>query len=98
MRTKANKTADEKEIYLLKRRSGDSKIRVEEKKSTRRDVHTNLWREGSNIIEESETENSVSMQGTRLREKATIRYENALDDSMLYSEKQTHDLSKRLLR
>ena len=29
-------------------------------------VYTLLWREGSNIIEKSETESSVSMQGRRL--------------------------------
>ena len=83
---------------MSKGRSGEYKDRVEEKKSTRRNVYTILWREDSNKIEKSETGSSASMQGTWLREKATIRYENALDDSMLYSEKQTHDLSKRLLR
>ena len=29
-------------------------------------LYTLLWREGSNIIEKSETESSVSMQGRRL--------------------------------
>ena len=35
-------------------------------KSTRRECMALLWREGSNKIEKSETESSVSMQGTRL--------------------------------
>ena len=62
----ANETAEEKEMCLsCKRRSGDYKNRFEEMKNTRRE-YTILWREGSNKIEKSETESSVSMQGTRL--------------------------------
>ena len=48
------------------RRSGNSKNRFEEMKSTRRECTALLWREGSNKIEKSEAESSVSMQGTRL--------------------------------
>ena len=48
------------------RRSGNYKNRLEEMKSTRRECTALLWREGSNKIEKSETESSVSMQGTRL--------------------------------
>ena len=48
------------------RRSVDYKHRFEEMKSTRRECTALLWREGSNKIEKSESESSVSMQGTRL--------------------------------
>ena len=65
MRT-AKETAEEKEICLSKRRSRDYKNRFEEMKSTRRECTALLWREGSNKIEKSETESSVSMQGTQL--------------------------------
>ena len=43
------------------RRSGNYKNRFEEMKSTRRECTALLWREGSNKIEKSETESSVSI-------------------------------------
>ena len=66
-------------------------------------VDTKLWREGSNKIENSETESSVSMQGTRLyrksfEERQYNQTRNGLNDWMLYGEKQPHDLSKTLQR
>ena len=64
-------------------------------------MYTLLWREGSNKIEKSETESSVSMQVRRFyrqsfEERLLSRHENGLNDWMLYSEKQPHGLSKRL--
>ena len=66
MRATANKTCRRNEICLSRKkiRKLQKPVRINEKYKKR--VYTLLWREGSNKIEKSETESSVSMQGTQL--------------------------------
>ena len=62
MRATTNETAEEKENCSSKRLQKPVRRNEKYKKS----VDTILWREGSDKIERSETESSVSMQGTCL--------------------------------
>ena len=68
MRTTANKTGRRNEICLSRKkiRKLQKPVRRNEKYKKRVYGMALLWREGSNKIEKSETESSVSMQGTRL--------------------------------
>ena len=66
MRATANKTGRRNEICLSRKKIRKLQKPVRRNEKYKKRVYTLLWREGSNKIEKSETESSVSMQGTRL--------------------------------
>ena len=66
MRATANKTGRRNEISLAKKKIRRLQTPIRRNEKYKKRVYTLLWREGSNKIEKSETESSVSMQGTRL--------------------------------
>ena len=65
MRATANKTGQRNEICLSKKKIRRLQKLVRRNEKYKR-VYTLLWREGINKIEKSETDSSVSMQGTQL--------------------------------
>ena len=66
IRATANKTGRRNEICLSRKKIRKLQKLVRRNEKYKKRVYTLLWREGSNKIEKSETESSVSMQGTRL--------------------------------
>ena len=66
MRATANKTGRRNEISLSRKKIRRLQKPVRRNEKYKKRVYTLLWREGSNKIEKSKTESSVSMKGAQL--------------------------------